>query len=214
MAETAITDHKLKRLVDIKPTEDCISSTIKHHLIIQDEYLASVKKPMILFSVFFFPLFLIAGVDLERASEDRSSAGIPDASLHGAGGDHQQAGCRNGHTQWFGFSAASSRPRFPLGVGWQRYKSPVHCFMPADDLGQKCWNRLKGNPCLQVWLCVQWRCWQGSHRLQRPWGRARGYQDLQGLPCGQQGDAIRAGFPHVLHVGCYRPLLKKAVSTS
>jgi len=99
MAETAITDHKLKRLVDIKPTEDCISSTIKHHLIIQDEYLASVKKPMILFSVFFFPLFLIAGVDLERASEDRSSAGIPDASLHGAGGDHQQAGCRNGHTQ-------------------------------------------------------------------------------------------------------------------
>lgn len=48
--ETAITDHKFERVVDIKPTQDCISSTIRHHLIVQDEYSSSIKKPMILFS--------------------------------------------------------------------------------------------------------------------------------------------------------------------
>lgn len=88
--ETAITDHKFERVVDIKPIRDCISSTIKHHLIVQDEYLSSIKKPMILFSSPPSPptLFLITCVDLGRASLVRSSAGVPDTSMRGAGGDH------------------------------------------------------------------------------------------------------------------------------
>lgn len=94
MAETAVTDHKLKGVVDIKPTQDCISSIIKHRLITQDEYLSSVKKPMI-FSSFFTSLSLRALVDLERLSRDRSSAGFPDASKYGANRDHQRAACRD-----------------------------------------------------------------------------------------------------------------------
>lgn len=37
IVETAVTDHKLKRVVAIKPTQDCISPTIKYHWIIQGE---------------------------------------------------------------------------------------------------------------------------------------------------------------------------------
>lgn len=50
--EDAITGHKLKRLVDIKPRKDCTTSSIKLYLIIQDEYLLSVKKPEILSLLF------------------------------------------------------------------------------------------------------------------------------------------------------------------
>lgn len=51
--ESAVTDHKFERVVDIEPTQDCITSTIKHHLIIQDEYLSSIICARDFISFFF-----------------------------------------------------------------------------------------------------------------------------------------------------------------
>lgn len=96
--------------------------------------------------------------------------------------------------QGFGLSAASSRPCFPPGVGWEGFGIPVYCFMAGDDLGQKCWNHLKGTFSLSLTLCSV-EVLTGLPLTAMTVGQSQGLSDLQGSGCGQQGGAITSGFP-------------------
>lgn len=78
--------------------------------------------------------------------------------------------------------------------------------MPGDDLGQKCWNHLKGFS-MSLTLCSV-KVLAGFPLTARTLGQSQGLSDLQGW--GQQGDATAAGFP-VLYA---RLLLKELVSTN
>lgn len=51
--ESAVTDHKLKRVVAIKPTQDCISPIIKHPWIIQGDIYHLWRRPWFYFLFFF-----------------------------------------------------------------------------------------------------------------------------------------------------------------
>lgn len=73
--------------------------------------------------------------------------------------DYQPGRGQDGFLQGFGLSTAPSRPCLLLltlttpGAGWEGFGSTVCCFMPGDDLGQKCWNHLKGTFSLSLSLC-------------------------------------------------------------
>lgn len=109
----------------------------------------------------------------------------------------------------FGLSAASSRPCFPPGVGWEGFGSAVCCFMPGDDLGQKCWNHLKGTFSLSLPLCSV-KVLAGLPLTAVAVGQSQGLSDLQGSGCGQHGGDITSGFP----VSCGRLLLAPAEGSS
>lgn len=139
---------------------------------------------MILFSLFLHRL---------RLSESGSCAGIPDTSMHRGVRTTSQPGARMGFLQRSGLLAASSRPHFPPGVGWESFGTTVCCFMPGDDLGQKCWNDLKGTFSTSLTLCSG-KMLAELPVTARPVGQSQELSGLQGSGCGQQGDAITAGF--------------------
>lgn len=94
--------------------------------------------------------------------------------------------------QGFGLSAASPGPHFPPGVGWESFGSAVCCFVPDDDLGQKCWNHLKGAFSASLTPCSA-KMLAGLPPTATTVGQSQGLSDLQGSGCGQLGDAITAG---------------------
>lgn len=65
--------------------------------------------------------------------------------------------------------------------------------MPDDDLGQKCWNHLKGTFSVSLTLCSA-KMLAGLPPTAMTVGQSQGLSHLQGSGCGQLGDAITAGF--------------------
>lgn len=155
---------------------------------------------MILFSLF-----------LHRLSENGSCAEIPDTSMHCGVRTTSQPGARMGFCR-------------DLGCQLPHPGHVFHQVLVGKALAVLCvalcqvmtWVRDAGITWRErfpwAWPCAQW-CWQGSHWLQGPWGRARGCQSCRAQAVGSRGmPSLQPSLCHM--VGCCQHLLKEVVSTN
>lgn len=118
--------------------------------------------------------FIFSFLHRFRLSENGSCAGIPATSMHHRVRTTSQPGARMGFCRDLGCQLPH-----PGCIFHQVLFGKALAVLCAALCQVMTWVRNAGITWRDfpwAWPCAQWRCWQGSHWPQGPWGRARGSQ--------------------------------------